>query len=240
MENEQKNNGRVIAGLIIIAAGVLILLDNLNMLPYGYAEIIFSLPSLLIAIGLLNILYSRSKTAGIVLLVIGAGLMVPKIFTDIYIGWDIIVPVLIILFGSHLMFRKKRTKNYPKNFFTSEKSVDNDSLDDVTIFGGGAKTVYTNNFRGGQVTAIFGGSEIDLTNCKMAEDKQTIDIVAIFGGVEFIVPSNWNVKVDVTPIFGGFSNKLYTDPKEIVPGQNVLMIKGVVVFGGGEVKYRKV
>ena len=63
-----------------------------------------------------------------------------------------------------------------------------------------------------------------------------IDILAIFGGSTLIVPKEWNVILDVFPLFGGFSNKIRRAPETKIDMQKTLIIKGLVIFGGGEVK----
>ena len=68
-------------------------------------------------------------------------------------------------------------------------------IDDVSIFGGGTKIISSDNFKGGNITAIFGGSEINLTGCKLANGDQVIDVLMIFGGSTIIVPKEWNVVV---------------------------------------------
>ena len=42
--------------------------------------------------------------------------------------------------------------------------------------------------------------------------------------------------MNVTSIFGGFSNKSVKDPSSFVDQSKTLIIKGLVVFGGGELK----
>ena len=56
------------------------------------------------------------------------------------------------------------------------------------------------------------------------------------GGTELIVPSNWKIKSDVTSIFGGFNDKKYKYSTIEIEDGKELIIKGVLIFGGGEVK----
>jgi len=55
----------------------------------------------------------------------------------------------------------------------------------------------------------------------------------VFGGASLIIPPDWNVKSDVLNLFGGFSDKRRTSQ---VNNNKTLTIKGVVIFGGGELK----
>ncbi|MCK7523582.1 MAG: cell wall-active antibiotics response protein [Ignavibacteriales bacterium] len=63
-----------------------------------------------------------------------------------------------------------------------------------------------------------------------------MNITAIFGGSTIIVPRDWNVLLNVTPLFGGFSNKIRREPNLVVDQSRTLVIKGVAMFGGGEIK----
>lgn len=110
-----------------------------------------------------------------------------------------------------------------------------DFIDDVAVFGGGHRVIYTDNFKGGSLTAIFGGSEIDLTKSKLAEGDNVIEVIAIFGGAEIHVPRDWNVVVNATPIFGGFANKIVRDPAQPIDLSRTLVIKGLALFGGIEI-----
>jgi hypothetical protein len=56
----------------------------------------------------------------------------------------------------------------------------------------------------------------------------------LFGGSNLIVPDDWKVKSEVVSILGGFSDK-----RLIVPNpdtEKTLLVKGVVIFGGLELK----
>lgn len=47
-------------------------------------------------------------------------------------------------------------------------SYDLDYIDEITVFGGIKKNLTTNSFKGGKITAVFGGSEINLLNSDLA------------------------------------------------------------------------
>ena len=82
---------------------------------------------------------------------------------------------------------------------------------------------------------MFGGSEIDLTQAKLAEGVYTLEVNAIFGGVTVIVPSDWKIELKMTSILGGFTDKrAYI--KENPDPSKVLVIRGSAIFGGGEIK----
>jgi hypothetical protein len=116
------------------------------------------------------------------------------------------------------------------------KKYETDKLKELTILWGTKKSITSGNFKGGNVTSVVGYSEIDLTDCKLDNKSVVIDFVGIFGGSTIIVPKEWNVVVDVFSLFGGFSSKIIRTPETKIDMEKTLTIKGLVLFGYGEVK----
>jgi predicted membrane protein len=226
---------RITFGIIMIVIGGIFLLNTLDVIDFAASRIIFSFPFILFIVGILILINSEKKVFGGILTTVGAFLLIPRIFPNIHYGMSLIIPLLLIVLGLYLIFRHSREKDRP-DFHSDDYKIRKDTIDDVSIFGGGTKVVTSDNFKGGSITAIFGGSEIDLTNCKLAEGTSVLDIVAIFGGTTLVVPKDWNIQLNVTPLFGGFSNKAFKIPNLEVDKTRVLIIKGVAIFGGGEVK----
>jgi Domain of unknown function (DUF5668) len=105
-------------------------------------------------------------------------------------------------------------------------------LHEYCIFTGGRRRIVSDNFRGGELVAAFGGIDVDLRNCIMGGYEATIDVNAAFGGCTIRVPLNWYVDMRVVAAFGGSSNK--TIPPRGGPGQRIpkLTITGSAAFGG--------
>ncbi|MBI2416708.1 MAG: hypothetical protein HYV28_02195 [Ignavibacteriales bacterium] len=223
MEEKKLFSGRTLVGVLFIVIGAFYLLSTFNVISDELRHVFISWPSLLIVIGVVNLINSRNNTFGIILIVIGGIFLLKRVFPGIYFNNEIIVPMVLIGLGSLLIFRRKGNK---------------DRLDEVAIFGGGERYVQSDNFVGGNILAVFGGMEIDLTECKLGPGENVLDIVAIFGGCEIRVPQDWKIVIDVVPIFGGFSQKFRRDPNLVQDPTKVLKIKGVVIFGGGELKMR--
>jgi predicted membrane protein len=106
----------------------------------------------------------------------------------------------------------------------------------VAVFSGGDRIITSQNFKGGRITSIFGGSKINLMNSKLAEGPQVLDTMSVFGGSTIIVPADWTVRVEVVAIFGGFSDRRERMPNIVYDQNTMLVIKGMAIFGGGEVK----
>ncbi|OGU73787.1 MAG: hypothetical protein A2V93_02845 [Ignavibacteria bacterium RBG_16_34_14] len=226
---------RITFGIILIIIGGIFLLSTLDIINFHASRIIFSFPFILFIVGILIMINSNKKALGGIFAGVGLIWLLPRIFPEIDYGPGLIIPVLLICLGIYMILKHSQKKTADGYNFHDE-TIKKDLVDDVAIFGGGNKVIHSDNFRGGSITAIFGGSEIDLTNCKLAEGTNVLDIVAIFGGTTIIVPKDWNVQLNVTPLFGGFSNKSIKMPNVEIDKSRALVVKGVAIFGGGEVK----
>lgn len=235
-ENRGSYNTRVTLGIILIIIGGLFLFRSLGFLSLHIPHIIFSWPFVVFIIGLLVAINAQKKTFGYILVIIGVIFLIPRIFPDVYYDSGFIFPLVIIAFGIYVLVKNRGPKAGKISASGSDTGFKADRIEDVAIFGGGTKVINSDNFKGGNITAIFGGSEIFLNNCKLAEGNNVLDILFLFGGSEIIVPNDWNIVVNVTPIFGGFSNKIRRSPNAPIDTNRTLIIKGVAIFGGGEVK----
>jgi predicted membrane protein len=110
----------------------------------------------------------------------------------------------------------------------------NDIIESISIFGGNQHKVYSKSFKGGDVIAVFGGSDINLTQADF-EGVVKLDIVAVFGGVKIVIPPGWEVKSEVTAIFGGIDDKRTLGVASVEP-RKVLIIEGVAMFGGVDIR----
>ncbi len=225
---------RITFGTILIIIGALYFLQTLNFFSFSIPHLIFSIPFAILMIGILVLINSRNKLFGGILAIIGLLTLLPRIYPSFYINDNFLLPLILIALGVLIVFRR-RPSHYNYDFRTG-RTVEKDYFDEVAIFSGSHKIINSDNFKGGNITSIFGGTEIDFSQCKLAEGDVIVDIVMIFGGTTLIVPRDWNVRINVTPIFGGFANKVMRNPGVPLDTTRTLIIKGVAIFGGGEVK----
>ncbi|MBU0561199.1 MAG: cell wall-active antibiotics response protein [Bacteroidetes bacterium] len=226
MSNSNHTNIRAWFGVIVTLLGVLFLLKNFDILDFEFPFQIFSFWSILIIIGFILIFSSHNKSTGIILVVIGAIGHLPEMW-----------PLVLIGLGIYIILKKSgaglASGKFEKSFSGSDS---NDLINDTAIFGGGNKYFQSDNFMGGSITAIFGGSEVDFIDCKLAEGNHVIDVFFMFGGATLIMPSDWRVEIDLVPIFGGFSDRRRKDPNMVPQTDRKVVLKGLVLFGGGEIK----
>lgn len=242
--NDNNTTARLIAGLVLIVLGGLFLLDNYGIIYFSLPNFLFHWEYILIGIGVFILSTSRNKTAGVILIAIGIFNLFPGFW-----------PLVLVGLGIYIILKRNKTKSdfvkvgvfsmndseikseFDSGSQTESENSFKDSIDDVSIFGGGTKTFSSRNFTGGKLTAIFGGSDLHLENCELAPGKNELDLFIMFGGYEIRVPQDWNIIVDVVPLFGGFSDKRIKDPNRVYEDDKVLVIKGLVLFGGGEIKF---
>ena len=110
------------------------------------------------------------------------------------------------------------------------------SLNEVAIFGGGKRKVTSQDFRGGELTAIFGGFEIDLRSAGMTADSAILEVNTVFGGAEIKIPYSWTAVVQGVGIFGGYGDETTPPEPATNPQSKKLIVRGAAVFGGVSVK----
>ncbi len=228
MEKE-KSNKRALLGLILVLIGVVIILANMNLFPFGLRPILFSWQAFLIVLGLFFLFSREAKTAGWILILVGGIFMVPRLFHEMPWNWHgLFWPALLLGLGAILIARSVARKREPMD-------EGPDFLDDMSIFGGGDRVISSQNFRGGRITAIFGGSKYNMRTAQLAKGRNVIDVFTVFGGCKFIIPEEWEVRIEVSAIFGGFSDKRNIRADIPRDPSKELVIKGVAIFGGGDV-----
>ena len=237
MEPVRKNN-RAAAGILLIIFGLILVGVNLNIIPHGIRHWIqvwvLTWQMLLIGIGLILLISKENKGPGLLLIFIGGFFLAVDYFDNAYYLHRLFWPSLIILLGFLFLIRGSRASGHWRG---RNAISDQDMIDEMAIFGGGQKIITSKNFKGGKITNIFGGSNIDFSQAQLASAINVIDIVALFGGAKLIVPRDWDIVLEVTAIFGGFSDKRIVDNHIVHDPSKKLVVKGFAIFGGGEINY---
>lgn len=220
----------LVLGIVFVLIGLAIIAEIVDAVPWRFRNVIFSWQMILIVLGVIFIAGRESKSTGYILLAIGAFFLMPRFFDVPHYWRSLFWPAILILLGLIIIFGRRRGMSRHKgSSFSTE-----DKLDDVAIFGGSDRVLKSQNFTGGEITNIFGGSKYDMREVILAEGTNYLEITMIFGGSKFIVPEGWDIRIEVTSIFGGFSDKRM---RSIVVPENDrrLVIRGVALFGGGEI-----
>ncbi|HSZ86552.1 MAG TPA: DUF5668 domain-containing protein [Puia sp.] len=256
MDDNEKNyptrpHRRVWPGLFIVGAGILLLAREMHA---DIPDWIFTWPTLLICIGIVIGFQSGFRRSAWLLLVVAGGFfLVDREMPEFHLH-HYIYPLLLILLGLFFIFRRRNEewvrqrqewksswKNSWRNMehgatVSAGTNVNTDSgefIDSTSIFGSVKKIVLSKNFKGGDITCIMGGAEIDLSQADI-QGPVRMDITQLFGGTKLVVPGNWNVKTNVTSIFAGVEDKRamqITTPDE----NKTLILDGTSIFGGIEI-----
>lgn len=228
MENRQKSQARTWIGIVLILFGTLLFLKKTDIINFELPFEIFSWGGFVFLVGTIILLTSKNKILGALIMFLGMIFTYPELW-----------PLPMIVLGFYLIFNRKglvpdHEKIYKVYLNFSENNPN--KIEDVAVFGGGHKSYLIDNFLGGRILAIFGGSEIDLRGCRLSENGASVEVVGIFGGTSIQAPPDWNIVIDVVPIFGGFSDSRHKSPAIEVNKDKTIVFKGLVIFGGGEIK----
>jgi predicted membrane protein len=225
---------QVAIGLLVVAFGVLFLLDNLGIIYVR--NVIFFWPLAFVASGLVALFSNGPRSGritGIVLIAIGAALLLQRL-GYYFISWRTFWPLVMIAIGGLILYRtmgggrvvQVRTDPYTKD----DAKLDN-VVDITAILGGFERRLSAPDFRGGEITAIMGGCELDLREAGLTGDA-VINVFAIWGGITIKVPPGWTVALHGTPIMGGFTEKTARPPDN----SKRLVVTGYAIMGGVEVR----
>ena len=224
---------KVIIGLVVICAGILLLLENLGV------AIKINLwdfwPVALILIGLSQIFRhneTRNGFSGAIFVIVGILFLLNNL--------DIIVfsvgtfwPIIIIIFGIAII---------KYSVWGSYRSpICSDNCDLSFILGSGEHKFTSNQFKGGKLAALMGGGTIDLRDADIQIDNAVIDVFVFMGGIDIRIPRHWQVNIQGAPILGGIDNKTVVMSKEEIAAHpekaiRKLTVRGMAIMGGIEVK----
>jgi predicted membrane protein len=235
---ESRKKSRAVGGAILVIIGTGLLLQRLDL---NLPNWLFSWQMILIAIGtVVGFRHNFRVGAWMVMVIVGGIFLAGEVLSWPYDTARFIWPVAMITIGVIVIVKRNYTTREwaerKRQFGATEESASGeDVLDATAIFGSVDKIVMSKNFKGGDVTSIFGGTVLNFMKADI-DGTATLDVTAIFGGCEIIVPANWKVKVDVTTIMGGVDDKRYLDMIPSTGPEKLLILKGTCIMGGLEIK----
>lgn len=248
MKNNNFNSGFRLGGglafgIILVIIGLVMILKQFN---FGFPGWLFSWPMILVLIGIFVGINTKFKDFGwFTLIALGVIFLLDDIFPGtpvrnfIWPGFFLLLGILII---SNQRSKKAAadTREVSDNnsqvasvFSDREVHNSNNVIDTAAVFGGIKQRIVSKDFKGGEVVAVFGGAEVNLTQADMQFPAE-IEITAVCGGVKLVIPTNWRINNESAVIFGGIDDKRPPAPE--TDSQKVLTIKGTCIFGGIEIR----
>jgi predicted membrane protein len=234
MANERRNPnpGRIFWGLALILVGALILFQRFDFWDFGYL-IADWWPAIFILIGISILIGNgfRRPGAGIFFVLFGTLFLLWNLGILRYDIWHHLWPAGLIVLGLWIILRPAvRRRDNPGEV----PPVQGNDIDISAVFNGVKRRIDSRDFKGGEVTAVFGSADIDLTGAGLEGGKATLEATAIFGGIDIIVPRDWRIVNNGTPILGSFDQK-HRNPSE-GEAAATLYVRGTSIFGGVTIK----
>ena len=227
------HQGQIFWGLILVVIGVLFLLDRLGGFDFGYLISTYW-PVIIMILGLSILIGNsfRRPGLGLFFIVLGGFFLLRELNVLEYNAWEYVWPALIILVGLSLLLRPAFRRSGGSDGNIPE--IRENDVDMSCILGGMKRRIESQNFKGGHVTAIMGGLELDFRGAGLDGGKATLDATAIMGGVDIHVPRDWKVVLAGTPILGGFEDKRTAVAD--AAAKATLYVKGAAIMGGITIK----
>jgi predicted membrane protein len=226
---------QLIFGLLIIFLGLLFTLDNLEIIQVH--NLFRFWPLILMAVGLAKFFESNrasSMAAAALFFGLGSLFLLRNLHFIPFSLWHL-WPLILVFAGGSILWQA----------WTRDRTFTGDSESTImalAILSGVHRTFNSQDFRGGDLTAVMGGCEIDLRDAKITDSQAAINVFAMWGGIEIRVPEDWLVVVQGIPLLGGFEDKTRlrksSDSSQARPetAAKRLVIHGLVIMGGVEIR----
>jgi hypothetical protein len=220
---------RLILGLVVITLGVLWTLDNMGVVESE--PVLRWWPVILVSFGvakLLGVGTCRNTFGGSILTLVGVLLLGESLGLE-WLDFSMMWPLVLVAVGVQLLMRSMRSSQGPATP-TGDPSA---TLSTFALWSGVDRKALSGEFRGGDVTAMMGGAQIDLRQAKPVPEGAVLDLFVWMGGVDVKVPENWKVVNQVTVLMGGIEDKSKTPSPD---SRDILFLRGLVLMGGVDIK----
>ena len=227
--NSRNSLNQIFWGLVIILIGVLFLIQTMGLVTnFDFWKY---LPALIILLGIYQLIANqfRAWVGPVIFILLGSFLLLASLGV---ISWslfgNLIWPSILILVGLSLIMKRSIGVEGKYNIDQEKR------FNLFAAFSGQKRKQTSLEFSGGELTVMFGGCEIDLTDAKITVPPARIQTTVLFGGSDLFVPPDWDVRNEVVAIFGGVDNKRgQNQPSKTTPD---LIVTGTVLFGGITIK----
>jgi hypothetical protein len=217
---------RLVFGLGVMLVGLLLTLDNFGLLQAR--QFIRWWPALLIAAGGAKLLFAshpRARSGGG--LMVSAGTLLLLVNVGV-IPSRLAVALFLVAMGAALVWRSVFMPDVPAPLPPETSG----QLEASALMGYVQRAIGARDFRGGDVWAVMGGCEIDLTKASMEQGPAIIHTFAFWGGIEMKVPADWTVESRGVAVLGAFEDTSRPPDDD----RKKLIVTGYALMGGVEIK----
>lgn len=255
MENENKMNetfwqeaeknhkrGKVLGGILVVTIGALFLGRELGMEIPSW---IFTWKMLLIAIGTVIIVKSNFKSfKGIGLIIVGGVFLLSDLMPGLAIK-PLLWPILVIVFGLIIIFKPRRKHSFMRHKMHRHRThysrdcdwdvpgqtSNEDRIESTTFMAGVKKNIISKKFKGGEITNVLGGAELNLSQADF-EGTITLEVTNVLGGTKLVIPANWEIHSEVVSVMGSIEDKRPIMATTTTENSKILVLRGTVFMGG--------
>ncbi|MFN8253213.1 MAG: DUF5668 domain-containing protein [Ferruginibacter sp.] len=257
MNNDQEEytqrqvRNRIATGLLLVVIGLVLFADKLGVIIPKW---VISWPMLLVVIGLYTgFKHSFQNATWFILVLVGGIFLWDEMMMDLSLK-PYIIPIVLVAAGLIVMMRPRQPKRTwgggrhrrweRWNERAAEQTMNQDPppADSITgddyikidcLLSGVERTILSKNFKGGRISCIMGGAELDLTKADI-QGTAILQLHEIMGGVSLMIPSNWTIQNNISGILHGLedrrSGQMQPDPHK------VLVLQGSAIMAGVEIK----
>ena len=256
--------GRLVIGVALVAIGALWTLDNLEITSAD--AVLHWWPMLLVFYGAAKVVgwtRTRSPLGGALWIIAGAWLQLHELGI-VHAGLFALWPLVIIALGVAMLSRQARVgiivprrMRWPDDAGGSGPggtgggaagegggpaaggggaAGEGDFVKADVVMGTVQRRVVSRQFRGGVLTAVMGGIELDLRDAAPAGGRAEIEANSVLGGIEIRVPADWVVTNETTVIVGSVEDRHAPAPTPADASRPTLVLRGAAVMGGIEIQ----
>lgn len=198
--------GSITLAVFVLLVGGLLLASTLLDWGVGFGEILW--PSALLVFGLSG-LYPRFSFFQLGCTLFGGYFLLNNLhILHFSFGWELLLPIGLLLFGASLMAdalrksKKPRVRvthhgkpwNHPEEKFSSTLNLGESSFQCSTKFGDDHRLISLPRLSGGSASLSFGDLTVDLSGCQEICEGCHIEAHCSFGEIIFLVPRKWRVE----------------------------------------------
>jgi predicted membrane protein len=218
---------RLVLGTGILLLGLLLTLDNFGLLEAR--RFIRLWPALLIGLGLAKLSHgwnAGTRSGACFLILLGTGLLLVNLQL---VQGRLVLALFYLIVGTVILWRAVRA---PRPVAPPPDVDPSRVLDISSLLGSVERGMSTQDFRGGSVSAVMAGCEIDLRKASIESEEAVLNAFALWGGIEVKVPPDWTVESRGVAVMGAFEDSSRR-PDDV---RKKLIVTGYALMGGVEIK----